>query len=143
MTGDTPDFNQRRLGVVMAVQREADGRWLLVRRAATVERAPLKIGFPGGEIEPGETQEQAVVREMQEELGVAAAPLHRVMMYDLPDRPWRLYLWTTQLLDEVLRPDPGEVAEVMWLTAQEGSDHPDALPGCRVFFEALLAMRQI
>lgn len=138
MSDEQRDFERRRLGVVMAVRRESDARWLLVRRGAAVERAPLKIGFPGGEIEPGETQEQAVIREMQEELGVAARPVRLVMIYDLPDRPWRLFLWLTELLEQALRPDPREVAEVMWVTPREGSDHPDALPGCRVFFEALL-----
>ena len=129
----------RRLGVVMAIRRESDGRWLMVRRAAAVERAPLMIGFPGGEIEPGETQEQAVVREMQEELGVAVKPLRLVLEYDLPDRPWRLFLWETQLLSEALRPDPREVAEVLWLSAGECIARPEALPGCRVFFASLAA----
>lgn len=116
----------RRQGVIMAVRRN-DGRWLCIRRAAGVPRAPLKIGMPGGEIEAGETQRQAVIREMREELGVVARPIRLVWEIDLPDRPWRLFAWLTELAEHDLKPDAREVAEILWLTAEEAAVHPDAL----------------
>nr|WP_082143858.1 NUDIX domain-containing protein [Nitratireductor soli] len=50
-----------------------DGRFLLVRRG----RAPAKdlYAFPGGRIEADETAEQAVMRELREETGLAASGL--------------------------------------------------------------------
>ena len=38
---------------------------------------------PGGHIEPGETPEQAGVREIQEELGVTVTDLHRLKPIDI------------------------------------------------------------
>src|SRR5512135_3110638 len=56
------------IGVGGAVVR--DGRLLLVRRASRRGRGNWQL--PGGFIEPDETIEHAVIREVQEEAGVVA-----------------------------------------------------------------------
>ncbi len=48
---------------------DADGRVLLTRRPEGKKLAGL-WEFPGGKMEPGETPEQAVIRELKEELGI-------------------------------------------------------------------------
>lgn len=49
-----------------------DGHVLLVRRR--VKEGELSWQFPSGQVEPGETGEQAAVRETQEETGLTVRP---------------------------------------------------------------------
>ena len=53
---------------VVAGAIEKDGRWLLGKRDKGMLRGLWE--FPGGKIEPGETSEEALRRELREELGV-------------------------------------------------------------------------
>ena len=59
--------------VVAVALIDADARVLVQRRPAGRPMAGL-WEFPGGKIEPGETPEGALVRELREELGIAVAP---------------------------------------------------------------------
>jgi 8-oxo-dGTP diphosphatase len=71
---------RRSIHVVAGVIRDARGRILLARRTEGRDLAGL-WEFPGGKCEPGETPEQALARELQEELGIdvrVGAPLIRV-----------------------------------------------------------------
>jgi 8-oxo-dGTP diphosphatase len=51
---------------------ERDGRVLIAKRRPGKHMAG-KWEFPGGKLEPGESPEQALVRELEEELGVRAS----------------------------------------------------------------------
>ena len=57
---------------VVAAIIERDGRVLICRRKPE-QSHPLQWEFPGGKVEPGETPEQALTRELAEELAVLDA----------------------------------------------------------------------
>ena len=66
--------------VVAALIEDANGRILLTRRAEGGDFAG-RWEFPGGKVDPGETPEQALARELEEELGIRvgdSSPLIRV-----------------------------------------------------------------
>jgi 8-oxo-dGTP diphosphatase len=59
--------------VVACALVDADGRVLLAKRPPGRPLAGL-WEFPGGKVEPGETPEAALIRELQEELGIMIPP---------------------------------------------------------------------
>ena len=63
--------------VVVAAAIERDGRYLVARRTRPADVAG-RWEFPGGKVEPGETGERALAREIREELGVEIAIVDRV-----------------------------------------------------------------
>jgi 8-oxo-dGTP diphosphatase len=61
-----------RIPCVGAIVRDRAGRLLLIKRGHAPEAG--KWSLPGGRIEPGETDAQALVREMREETGLTVLP---------------------------------------------------------------------
>ena len=55
--------------VVAVALMDVDGRILIAKRPEGKKMAGL-WEFPGGKVDPGETPERALIRELQEELGV-------------------------------------------------------------------------
>jgi 8-oxo-dGTP diphosphatase len=62
--------SERRRTHVVAAAIVSEGRCLIGRRPPGGSAGEL-WEFPGGKVEPGESPEAALVREIQEELGVA------------------------------------------------------------------------
>jgi 8-oxo-dGTP pyrophosphatase MutT (NUDIX family) len=122
---------------IVAVLRRAD-RVLVIRRGPDSARsgywAPLS-----GKLEPGETQEEALVREVHEEVGLTVSPLSKVWESVTDDGTFRLHWWTaTETGNGTIVPDPGEVSEVRWVTPTEFLTLAPLFDADREFFEHVL-----
>ena len=79
-TGRMPD---QRVPCVGAIITDSAGRLLLIQRGHEPEAG--RWSLPGGRIEPGESDEQALVREVREETGLQVTPGRLV---GVVERPW-------------------------------------------------------
>jgi 8-oxo-dGTP diphosphatase len=68
---------RRKIRVVGAMI-EKDGRYLITQRPPTAS-LPLLWEFPGGRVEPGETDQTALARELAEEMQIQVAVGDRVI----------------------------------------------------------------
>lgn len=125
-------------GVIFGCRRD-DGRWLMIRRSATVAILPLRVCFPGGGALAGESIETACIREGLEELGVIIKPLKQVWRHDFPDRPMTLFGFLAELGAGPLQPEPAEIAEVLWLSKSEALARSDGVTTNESFLAALEA----
>lgn len=57
---------------------------LLARRALEPEKGKWTV--PGGHVDKGETFDEAAPRELEEETGISDVELHRIDVFDRPDR---------------------------------------------------------
>jgi len=112
---------------VVGVMRRGD-RLLVILRAKTV-RVPLVWCFPGGEIEADESQADALVREMREELDIVVQPGECLMTQEKHDGQLVLYCWSAEIVSGEPTPNPCEVAAAEWLTPAEIRAKDDILPG--------------
>ncbi|MGY6029921.1 pyrimidine (deoxy)nucleoside triphosphate diphosphatase [Phytobacter sp. AG2a] len=84
---------QKMIDVVAAII-ERDGKILLAQRPEQGDQPGL-WEFAGGKVEPGETQPQALIRELREELGIEATPGEYVASHqrDVAGRIIHLHAW--------------------------------------------------
>jgi 8-oxo-dGTP diphosphatase len=112
-------------------------------RVLVIKRGPQAIfsGYwapPSGRIEPGETQKEALVREIQEELGLNATATAKVWDCPTDDGDFLLHWWTAQTEAGELHLDPGEVADARWVTSHEFLALEPTFAGDRDFFVNVL-----
>jgi 8-oxo-dGTP diphosphatase len=95
-----------------------DGRVLACRRTAPPAAAG-RWEFPGGKVEPGESPDAALVRELREELGVGATVTSWLAGSAAIDDRHELRVAVVAITGE---PKPVEHDEVRWLGALELGD---------------------
>lgn len=114
--------------VVAAVIERGDRRLLIGQRRRN-DTSPLKWEFPGGKVEAGETPENALARELKEELGAVlqkCVPIGRVVhkYAETPDQ-LEILFFATAISDGELNPRTFE--QIAWVLPKELGDY-DFLP---------------
>jgi 8-oxo-dGTP diphosphatase len=107
--------------VAAGVILDEQGRVLIAKRPPHLHQGN-RWEFPGGKLEPGETAEEALRRELKEELDIeplAATPLIGIR-HDYPDRRVRLSVWRVERFHGEPRGLQGQ--PLCWAA-------PDELPG--------------
>lgn len=95
-----------------------NGKFMICRRPAHKARG-LLWEFVGGKVEPGETKEQALVRECREELAVTVAVQDEFMslVHEYPDITIHLTVFNASIAEGV--PQLLEHNDIRWIPPKE------------------------
>lgn len=105
------------LDVVAALIWNED-KFLICQRPATKARA-LMWEFVGGKVEKGETKEEALIRECQEELGITlnVGDIFMEVIHEYPDITIRLTLFNATIKSGTIQ--MLEHNDIEWITPSE------------------------
>ncbi|HIC7642810.1 TPA: pyrimidine (deoxy)nucleoside triphosphate diphosphatase [Serratia liquefaciens] len=108
---------------VVAAIIEKNGKILLAQRDADSDQAGL-WEFPGGKVEAGESQPQALTRELDEELGIVASVGNYVASntWEQTERVIRLHAWRVEAFSGELQNRCH--ADFVWITPEQAFDYP-------------------
>ena len=103
--------------VVVAAVIEQDGRFLVARRLAGTHLAGY-WEFPGGKVHEGETESEALRREILEELNAGIGDTRKIFQtaHAYPDRVVELHFYRGALTAE---PQPMLGQELRWIARDE------------------------
>ena len=110
-------------------------RFMICQRPAHKARG-LLWEFVGGKVEPGETRQQALIRECREELGITVSPgdVFMEVTHTYPDLTVHLTLFSATIADGT--PQKLEHNDIRWIGVEE-IDSYDFCPADRVILEKL------
>lgn len=105
-----------RHGVIIVLQR---GERFLVGQRADHKPAAGYWTQVSGKLEPGESEQEAVVREAMEELGCRVRPLEKLQELPSANGRYRLHYWRTEILEGEPSTCNDEINELRWVTVAE------------------------
>lgn len=98
---------------------EKDGKFLLGKRSAWKTKAPGYWCPISGHIEPNETEEEAVIREAQEELGIEVRPTQKITSTPTHDGRVTLHWWKAEIVKGIPQINNNENEEIRWFSKDE------------------------
>lgn len=97
---------------------ERDGKFLFGKRAHWKSKAPGFWCPISGHIEEGETEQEAVIREAKEEIGVRVIPLAKIAEADTHDGEVRLHWWLATIQEGEPHLANNENSELRWVSPE-------------------------
>lgn len=116
-----------------------DGNQFMACQRPAHKARGLLWEFVGGKVEPGETKEQALIRECREELAVTVAvgEVFMDVMHEYPDLTVHLTLFDAAITEGI--PQKLEHNDIRWITVDE-IDQYEFCPADEVILERLKAL---
>ena len=140
-TSDSASSTRRLLLVAAAALLDSSGRVLITQRPAHKQLGGL-WEFPGGKVELGEAPEQALVRELKEELDLTVEPdaldPFAFASHASPEFHLLMSLYIATKSDSVLKLDPNYAQDATWVRLTELRAH-DMPPADGVLVNRLIA----
>lgn len=103
--------------VVAIIQRS--GAFLFVKRSAYTEAGSGYWCPVSGRIEESETQEDALKREVREEVGLEVVEVEKVCEIPSADNLFVLHYWKVEIIAGEARICSDEATEIKWVTAEQ------------------------
>lgn len=124
---------------VVAAILEKEGKILLAQRPEHADQ-PGKWEFAGGKVEAGETQPEALIRELREELGIEAVPARYVASHkrEVSQRLIHLHAWHVPEFSGELKAHYH--AALVWFTPEDAFTY-DLAPADIPLLEAFILLR--
>ena len=121
--------------VVAGALYDAQGRVLIAERPPG-KHLSGRWEFPGGKIEPGESEAQALARELREELGIEVSAAHPelTLKHDYPEKRVQVSMWIVDRYVGTPRGLDGQ--RLKWVVPGQLQDE-DVLEADQPFIEAL------
>ena len=126
----TPTMIEVSAGII-----ERDGKFLIAKRKKE-QHLGDRWEFPGGKIEPQESSEDCIVRELKEEFGIMTevAKLLGESVFDYGDRKVRLFGYLVNYISGEIKPHAHD--EIRWISLDEFAQF-DFVEADRPFIEKL------
>lgn len=121
---------------VVAALIKKDGKYLIGKRLYSKDTIAGKFEFPGGKLEPGESEEEAIVREIKEEFGVEVKVNKFVTsaQYRYPTRAIDLRLYECDYVSGKFTLT--DHSEILWVTIEEFKNY-EFLPADKLLVDYL------
>lgn len=117
---------------------ESEGKVLLCQRHRNSKRFPLKWEFPGGKVEANESPENAIARELKEELDIECRDIRLLQEYDFAyqnEKPFHLFFFRIGTFSGTIKNLQFE--KIAWVGPESISGY-DLLEGDKPFLQRVV-----
>ncbi len=122
INGEDQSLRKASVGIIIVESQEGKAGFILTRRSKGLRNHSYQYALPGGRIDPGETREETVLREVREEIGISVS--NNEILGCLDEYETRsgfsitpVVLWVEDLTTMV--PEPNEVDEILIIDLEE------------------------